>query len=209
MANTKENILMVALRLFSINGYEAVSVSQIAGELGMTKGALYKHYKNKRDIFNSIFEYVCQLDIERSQKTGVPEKEFSEIPESFSKVLPKNLKEYMSAQFSYWSEDEIACNFRKMLLLEQYKTLEMTNLYQKVLTNGPLDYIENLLREMIKGKENIVCSPEQMAVEIYAPFYLLLSISDATPQKKEREKIKDRYEKYIDNFFRRYSLLSD
>ena len=27
--------------------------------------------------------------------------------------------------------------------------------------------------------------------------------------KKEREKIKDRYEKYIDDFFRKFSLLSD
>ena len=131
---------MAALRLFSIDGYEAVSVRQIAGELGMTKGALYKHYKNKRDIFDSIFAYVCQLDMERSKKIGVPEKEFSEIPEFFSKVLPEKLKEYMSAQFSYWSEDEIACNFRKMLSLVQYKTLEMSGLYQKALTNSPLDY---------------------------------------------------------------------
>lgn len=209
MVNTKENILMTALRLFAINGYEAVSVSQIAGELGITKGALYKHYKNKRDIFYSIFEYVGQPDIERSQKTGAPEKELSEMPESFSNVSPENLKEYMSTQFSYWSEDEIACNFRKMLSLEQYKTLEMSNLYQKVLTIGPLDYIENLLREMVKGKRDIPCSPRQMAVELYAPFYLLLSISDITPQMTEREKIKDEYEKYMDNFFRKYSLLSD
>ena len=55
--NTKEKILVTALRLFAVYGYEAVSVSQIAGELGITKGALYKHYKNKRDIFNCIFEY--------------------------------------------------------------------------------------------------------------------------------------------------------
>ena len=41
--NTKENILIVALRLFAKDGYEAVSVSRIASELGMTKGALYKH----------------------------------------------------------------------------------------------------------------------------------------------------------------------
>ena len=53
--NTKEKILVTALRLFAVYGYEAVSVSRIAGELGITKGALYKHYKNKRDIFNSIF----------------------------------------------------------------------------------------------------------------------------------------------------------
>ena len=52
MTNTKEKILIIALRLFAIHGYEAVSVSQIAGELGMTKGALYRHYQNKRDIFN-------------------------------------------------------------------------------------------------------------------------------------------------------------
>ena len=66
--NTKEKILVTALRLFAVYGYEAVSVSRIAGELGITKGALYKHYKNKRDIFNCIFEYVCQLDVERSRK---------------------------------------------------------------------------------------------------------------------------------------------
>ena len=46
MINTKEKILIAALHLFSQNGYEAVSVSQIAGELAMVKSALYKHYKN-------------------------------------------------------------------------------------------------------------------------------------------------------------------
>lgn len=35
--NTKEKILVTALRLFAVYGYEAVSVSQIAGELGITK----------------------------------------------------------------------------------------------------------------------------------------------------------------------------
>lgn len=59
MTNTKEKILITALRLFAKDGYEAVSVSQIASELGITKGALYKHYKNKRDIFDSIFEHIC------------------------------------------------------------------------------------------------------------------------------------------------------
>ena len=51
MKNTKEAILDTALHLFARDGYEAVSVSQIAGSLGMTKGALYRHYKNKHDIF--------------------------------------------------------------------------------------------------------------------------------------------------------------
>ena len=44
MSDTRENILLTALRLFAKNGYEAVSVSDIASEIGITKGALYKHY---------------------------------------------------------------------------------------------------------------------------------------------------------------------
>ena len=38
MGNRKKEILIVALHLFARDGYEAVSVSQIAGELDMTKG---------------------------------------------------------------------------------------------------------------------------------------------------------------------------
>ena len=59
---TKEDILIVALHLFARDGYEAVSISQIAGELGMTKGALYRHYESKRDIFEHIVKRIvfCQ-----------------------------------------------------------------------------------------------------------------------------------------------------
>ena len=54
MGEAKENILQTALRLFARDGYEAVSVSQLAGELGLTKGALYRHFKSKQDIFDQI-----------------------------------------------------------------------------------------------------------------------------------------------------------
>ena len=48
MCTTKEKILLTSLKLFAQDGYEAVSISKISGELGMAKSALYKHYKNKR-----------------------------------------------------------------------------------------------------------------------------------------------------------------
>lgn len=132
MSDTKENILSTALRLFAQDGYEAVSMIRIAGELGMAKGALYKHYKNKRDIFNKIFEHVCQLDSERSQKAGITNNDFDGITEAFTNTSIKSVKEFMEPQFRYWSEDETACNFRKMLTLEQYRNPEMMNIYQKL-----------------------------------------------------------------------------
>ena len=59
MHNTKEKILLAALDLFAQDGYQAVSVSQIAGKLGITKGALYRHYQNKRDIFDHILSRIA------------------------------------------------------------------------------------------------------------------------------------------------------
>ena len=86
MADTKENILITALHLFARDGYEAVSVSAIAAELGMTKGALYKHYKNKRDIFDSIVERMYQIDAQRSQKYEVPEEKHEVDPKAYENI---------------------------------------------------------------------------------------------------------------------------
>ena len=46
--STKELILKQALKLFSENGYAGTSMSDIAKPLGITKAALYKHFKSKQ-----------------------------------------------------------------------------------------------------------------------------------------------------------------
>ncbi|WP_434778949.1 TetR/AcrR family transcriptional regulator [Neisseria sp. Ec49-e6-T10] len=174
MSNTKEKILFVALRLFAQNGYEAVSISAIAGELGMTKGALYKHYKNKRDIFDSIFERVYQEDIVLAEKYGIPEGEFEEMPSAFKNVSLESLKNYIEAVFRIWLENELFRNFRKMLTLEQYRSPEMGDLYQKCV--GQVSYIEDLFRGMLQRgvlKEN---DPKLLALEFLAPYHFLLNM---------------------------------
>ena len=94
MGNRKEEILIVALHLFARDGYEAVSVSQIAGELDMTKGALYRHYKSKRDIFDCIVQRMEQQDGEQARQNEVPEesieKDAGRISECISRRFCRN-----------------------------------------------------------------------------------------------------------------------
>lgn len=47
---TRERILDVALELFNERGYERTSLREIAERLGVTKAALYYHFKSKEDI---------------------------------------------------------------------------------------------------------------------------------------------------------------
>ena len=94
MSNRKEEILIAALNFFARDGYDAVSVSQIAGELGMTKGALYRHYKSKKDIFNCIVERMKQQDSEQASDHDMPEDDKERMPEKYETVSLDDFVKY-------------------------------------------------------------------------------------------------------------------
>jgi AcrR family transcriptional regulator len=61
--DTRARIQQVALELFAEQGYERTSLREIAERLGVTKAALYYHFKSKEDIVRSFTEdYFCRLD---------------------------------------------------------------------------------------------------------------------------------------------------
>src|SRR5213083_2456332 len=53
---TRARIQQIALELFTEQGYEATSLREIAERLGVTKAALYYHFKTKEDIVASFME---------------------------------------------------------------------------------------------------------------------------------------------------------
>lgn len=194
MADTKENILMTSLHLFARDGYEAVSVSTISGELGMTKGALYKHYKNKRDIFDSIVERMYKIDAERSVQYKVPDGLKNEgIAVSWDTV-----KQFTVAQYKFWTEDDFAQNFRKMLTLEQYRNEEMAKLYQSCIAAGPVAYMENIFSQMMAYGNMKKADSKLLATEFFAPMYLLIGISDHSENKEQNLELLNRHiERFI------------
>ncbi len=177
MADTKEKILLTALRLFAKDGYEAVSVRDIAQEVGITKGALYRHYENKRDLFNSILERMEQNDGRYAQENGVPAGTAEEIPETYRGVSLEEVISFSKEMFRYWTRDEFAASFRRMLTLEQFRSDEMKTLYQQYLASGPVRYVADLFRGMgVPGAED-------EAARFYAPMFLLYTVYDAAEDK--------------------------
>lgn len=52
----KDQIIKEAVKLFSAYSYDSVSMNDIAKKVGVTKPALYYHFKNKEELF----EYIIQ-----------------------------------------------------------------------------------------------------------------------------------------------------
>ena len=177
MGNRKVEILIVALHLFARDGYEAVSVSQIAGELDMTKGALYRHYKSKRDIFDCIVQRMEQQDSEQARQNEVPEESIEKVPEEYQNVSVEDFVGYSKSMFEYWTEDDFASSFRKMLTLEQFRNEEMQNLYQQYLVSGPTEYVKDLFKNME------IKNPEENAIKFYANMFFYYSVYDGATDK--------------------------
>ena len=189
MGNRKEEILIVALHLFARDGYEAVSVSQIAGELDMTKGALYRHYKSKRDIFDSIVKRMEQQDSEQARENEVPEESIEKTPEEYRNVSFDDFVKYSKSMFEYWTEDDFASSFRKMLTIEQFRSEGMQKLYQQYLVSGPAGYVKDLFKNM-KIKD-----PEENAVKFYANMFFYYNVYDGAADKA---KAKCQFEQMLD-----------
>lgn len=197
MITTKEKILLESLNLFSQNGYVAVSVSKIADAVGITKGALYKHYKNKRDIFDSIVERMAKHDAIQAQKDDFTDGTIDKQKNDYQKASMSQIIKFSLSQFEYWTEDDFASSFRKMLTLEQFHSKEMSKLYQLYLVAGPIGYVEDLFSE-IKIRE-----PYKKAVEIYAPMFFYYSMYDGAEDKND---IKKAWKNYINDICKEWSI---
>lgn len=187
MKTSKENMLLVALRLFAQKGYEATSIFDIAQELQITKGAIYKHFKNKQDILDAIISKMEENDQRFAEQFIMPIHVLSlEEKEAYQKVTIKQVIDFSLAMFTYWTEDEFSSLFRKMLTIEQYHDKKMNLLYQNYLGDGPYQYILDIFKTMeLKDYE-------EKALLFYGPMFSLYSLSDI-----DLELAKERLQKHF------------
>ena len=75
---TKEDILNTAIKHFANKGYENTALEEIAKEIGITKPAIYYHFKNKQELYNEIFK-----------------EKFSKLKFQKKDTLEENIKEYI------------------------------------------------------------------------------------------------------------------
>ena len=191
--NTKERILETALELFAQSGYLGTSMSDIAGELKITKGALYKHYTSKQEILSSIVERMNKMDYERAEEYEMPEAEPDGFAEAYLHTPIEKIRAYSMAQFDHWTKEHFPSNFRKMLTLEQYRDPKLAELYHDYLATGPTEYMAAIFRKLTDSDDAAM----QLALDFYGPMFLLYSVYDGATDK---ESIAPRLRAHIDRF---------
>lgn len=205
--DTKQIILDEALSLFAVNGYEGVTVADIANAVGIKAPSLYKHYMSKQDIFDAIL-----TEMEERYKGQVTPMRINGMDANkdvglFINISEEQLIEMGKGLFLYFLHDEYALKFRRMLTIEQYRNQKLSALYAKQYIGAPLSY-QGMLFGFLSGagvmkQEN----PQIMALHFYAPMYLMLTLCECHPEREDE--VLSTLEQHIRQFNHLYQSKGD
>lgn len=88
----RAEILQAALRCFAERGYHETTVDDVAASSGLSKGAIYWHFKGKREIFLELFDqYMGQLAADAAAAAGAasPDEALRRIGQAFVQAEPQ------------------------------------------------------------------------------------------------------------------------
>lgn len=175
--NTKEKIIEVALELFSINGYESVSVRDISRAVGIKESSLYNHFKNKQDIFDTIILLCTEKAMNQYKDLNIDQTlqgdfaVYHQISEDLLVQISLNL-------FKFYVSDRDMSRFRKILIIEQFKNEQIQAIYFKQFVDDAIQFQTQLFRYLMDIGALKKSNPGMVAYEFYSPIFLFMSRYD-------------------------------
>ena len=191
--NTREEILDVALSLFSTKGYDATSLSDISAMLGVSKAALFKHFDSKEEILFSVMNMMDEEDRNRARDMNVPEDRKSESEEDYRYINKDDFISYALSQFEYWTENKRASEYRKFLSLERLRREELRIKWEENFVSGPLSYTKDVMEALgIDGYE-------KKAMRLWSLMFLSYFLFDSGEDKeKVKTNLKEEFETLLE-----------
>ena len=196
--NTKQEILKASLELFSVQGFEATSISQIAGAVGIRKASLYSHFESKQAILDALVKEVLeQYGTHSIFAKSNWEKDSDNLPRT-----PDAAVQMIQGQIRYILHDPSISRARKMLVIEQFQNPELAKLQTKQNYSDVLQYFTGLMKHLIQQGVLAKDDPEIMAAQLCLPISTWINLCDREPDREAE--VMELVDKHIRQFFRVY-----
>lgn len=182
--DTKQKILDKALELFSSQGYDSVSVGEIAKAVGIKAPSLYNHFPGKQAIFDAIVEATAAQYEKYTDKIDIHVQDARQDIPVFTEITEDALIEKVHQIFNYSLHNEAISRFRRMMTIEQFRSPELAELYSKRYVERVITYHSGIFRSLIAAGEIRNEDPDTLAMMYVAPVITLIGICDRQPEKE-------------------------
>ncbi|MEJ2552940.1 MAG: TetR family transcriptional regulator [Gammaproteobacteria bacterium] len=158
---TRLHILAAARRVFAERGVSRTTLAQIAKEAGVTRGAIYWHFKNKPDLFFAMKEQIALPLIDLADDNPPAEQSIDPL---------RGIEASMIAMLRLLKEDEVARTTFEIVALKCEYVDEFASLDSRVIKTG-CDFIDKITKAYRAAKKKALLrdglNPEMCALESY------------------------------------------
>ena len=166
----------------------------IAENAGLKGPSIYRHYKGKEDILNSLID----LDMTHYEEGFGLKNKPEELPESMDELIENAME-----KIKFTMHDDIVRKTRRILAMEQFRNERIAELTSRY-------HLENL-QEMYTGifmgfmEKGILKKddPELIALEFVSPVSLLIHMYDRQPEREEE--VLNKIRKHFEHFAKVYA----
>ncbi len=145
MHKTKEKIFDIAIKLFSLKGYDNTSIRDITNAVGISKSSLYNHFSNKKEILTEIISYYNE---ERKTDHGI-DLYINDIV--INNTILDSLQIFTFGFIENSLSDNLSSLYR-ILIQEQYNNIEIAKIYINELKDFN-QLIEKIFNSFQKNKK--------------------------------------------------------
>ena len=196
--NTKREILEASLELFSVQGFEATSISQIAGAVGIRKASLYSHFESKQAILDALVQTVLE---EYAAHSIFAKADWKQDTHNLP-VTPNAAVQMIQGQIRFILHDPMISRARKMLVIEQFQNPKLAQLQTKQNYSDVLGYFTGLIKGLIQKGFLTGDDPEIMAAQFCLPISVWINLCDREPEREPE--VMELVDKHIRQFFKVY-----
>ena len=174
--DTKERILATALDMFSQNGYAGTNIRELTASLGLVKSSMYRHFKSKEEIWNTLLDRMIAYYGERFGSA----EHLPPVPDSLEDFVSMTMR-----MVNVTVHDEKIVKTRKLLMIEQFRDDRARDLATKHFLTGLRDMFTPVFQGMMDNGLLKKDDPAMLAFAYTTPVSSLIHLCDREPEKTE------------------------
>jgi AcrR family transcriptional regulator len=192
--STKIKILEVAIDLFSKNGYSGSSIRDITKDVGIKESSLYKHFKNKEEILDTIFSnFQIQTD-----KLLPPMEMLDQIAKAMSlkQFLKRGIENFLTH-----INDQTVQQIWRIMYIELFRNSKAQNIYHNGIMERSIDCLELVFEKMILQGKMAAINPRTMATEYqHASISLILEYNMLLNEGRSTDEVMEKIKNHVEFF---------
>jgi AcrR family transcriptional regulator len=197
-STTKIKIIEEAIELFSRNGFSGASIRDITKEVGIKESSLYKHFKNKDEILETILDHFRRA----TDKILPPMEYLDQIAATMS------LGEFLGRgwlNFKEHIQDPIHQKIWRIVYIELFRHPKAKDIYMQGILKRTVECLEQVFGKMMEHHKMAPNDPGLLAMEYqYPAMTLILEFNIQQAEGQSTEAIERRIESHIQFFSRTF-----